>query len=160
MICYYYVLATGVFTGQNCSCPDELDQEQKDWFMTNNCPADCGMRTDVADWMSQKVDIESEDEPQPLIDYQPPSPEPSGHYDWNATTKRWELNATGQGAITDSAALATAQAQIDAIALSKQRQVWQFMLGGATDPTLAAELQTAYDEMETIAVAAGLWPEE
>lgn len=159
MIYYLYSLATGVFSGQTIQAYLE-DPEQLAWFVENNTPAGMGARADVTDWESQKVDIESEEDPQPLIDYMPPAPEPEEWYDWNATTKRWELNATGIAGMELEAGKVVAQAQVDAIALSKQRQVWQFMLGGATDPTLGAELQTAYDEMESIAVAAGLWPEE
>lgn len=76
---HIYRLTTGQFTGQ--SFTGGVDN------LAANTPAGCGAIAGVADWMAQRVDLESG----LVIDWTPPAPEDDvlRTWSWDAAARRW-----------------------------------------------------------------------
>jgi hypothetical protein len=86
--------------------------------------------------------------PDLLVDYQPPQPAPQ--YTWNATAKRWQLDAPSQQTMTAGAA---ALAQRAALIVQQHDLVRALLLGRATTADLAA-LDTQISAADTAIKAA------
>jgi hypothetical protein len=110
---FVYRLADGLFTGEVQSAK-KIDKVA--------IPEGCGRTQDASDWQSQRVDLASG----AVINFQPPSPEPSEDFTWNADTRRWEAT---QDALTRQATARTAQAEIGALELASLRPLREMMLG-------------------------------
>ena len=115
-----------------------------------NTPPDHFVFESAVDHLSQRVDVsaiaidETTKLPDPktakLIDYQPPSP--SADHEWNATTKRWQINA----AVTAKAeARRSALASIAALEASQDCAIRELSLGqaGALDRLKALDIEIA-----------------
>lgn len=88
------------------------------------------------DYQSQRVDIATGE----LIDYQPPAP--SADHEWNAETKRWQLNIAAQSKVDNHYAAMAGIARLEA---AQHRAVREFALGlpGAADRLTAINTEIA-----------------
>lgn len=110
------------------------------FFSTNeraialNTPAGFAVIDGHLDCLSQRVDVATGK----VVDYQPPSP--SADHEWNAATKRWQLNAAASAKA--SAALA-ARLRIGEIEQLSTRLARQCILGinGAREALAALEAE-------------------
>jgi hypothetical protein len=76
---HFYDLQTGLFIGRSHG-GDERS-------LALNMPEGVGAMEHVADWQSQRVDLETGE----LVDWQPPPP--SSDHEWIEATRRWERKA-------------------------------------------------------------------
>ena len=87
-----------------------------------NTPAGYVATPGCLDPLSQRIDVTTGE----VVDYQPPSP--SADHEWNATTKRWQLNA----AVTAKReARRSALASIAALEASQDCAIRELSLGQA-----------------------------
>ena len=101
-----------------------------------NTPAGYVATPGCLDPLSQRIDVTTGE----VVDYQPPSP--SADHEWNATTKRWQINA----AVTAKAeARRSALASIAALEASQDCAIRELSLGqaGALDRLKALDIEIA-----------------
>ena len=101
-----------------------------------NTPAGYVATPGCLDPLSQRIDVTTGE----VVDYQPPSP--SADHEWNATTKRWQINA----AVTAKAeARRSALASIAALEASQDCAIRELALGqaGALDRLKALDIEIA-----------------
>ena len=101
-----------------------------------NTPAGYVATPGCLDPLSQRIDVTTGE----VVDYQPPSP--SADHEWNATTKRWQINA----AVTAKAeARRSSLASIAALEVSQDRAIRELALGqaGALDRLKALDIEIA-----------------
>jgi hypothetical protein len=93
------------------------------------------------DPLSQKVDIATGK----VVDYQPPAP--TADHEWNATTKRWQLNTTAADKATVSA---TAKREIERLNRDSVAPLRELALGmpGAKEKLQAIQDQVAIFEKQ------------
>ena len=106
-----------------------------------NTPAGYVATPGCLDPLSQRMDVATGK----IVDYQPPSP--SIDHEWNATTKRWQINA----AVTAKAeAHRSALASIAALETSGVRAVRELALGhaGALDRLKALDIEIAAQRLK------------
>ena len=106
-----------------------------------NTPAGYVATPGCLDPLSQRIDVTTGE----VVDYQPPSPSPD--HEWNATTKRWQINA----AVTAKAeAHRSALASIAALETSGVRAVRELALGqaGALDRLKALDIEIAAQRLK------------
>jgi hypothetical protein len=106
-----------------------------------NTPAGYVATPGCLDPLSQRIDVTTGE----VVDYQPPSPSPD--HEWNATTKRWQINA----AVTAKAeAHRCAKASIAALEVSGVRTARELALGhaGALDRLKALDIEIAAQRLK------------
>jgi hypothetical protein len=110
--------------------------DQSDAPAPINFPDGHGVIEGIYDHLRKRVDIATGE----LVDYQPP--QPSTDHEWNAETKRWQLNAAAQGKID---AHADALGRIAALEAQGIRSMRELALGqpGAQDRLAAIDAQIA-----------------
>jgi hypothetical protein len=101
---HVYDLTTGVFCGRSLRSRNTQD-------LAMNIPDGFGVRDDVSDWESQRVDIAT----QQIVDYQPPAPDE--FHEWNIKSKRWELIPSRQQQLADDVAARQQLEELDRKAL-------------------------------------------
>jgi hypothetical protein len=123
----FYHKDTGMLNGSVFSTDD-------DSMLSANIPADHKVIEGALDRLSQSVDIATGQ----VIDYQPP--QPSADFEWNATTKRWQLSAAVAAKRQASTA---ALAAIESLESKGIRAMRELTLGmpGAQDRVAAIDAQ-------------------
>jgi hypothetical protein len=125
----FYHRETGMLDGSQLICSD-------DSLVALNTPADHIAIEGAFDHLCQRVDVTTG----AVVDYQPPQPD--ADHEWNADTKRWQLNADTQAR---QAASAAALGQILLLEARGIRAARELALGvaGAVDRLTALDAQIA-----------------
>jgi hypothetical protein len=123
----FYHRETGLFDGQHLIASGEASVKL-------NTPPDHIVIDGHHDHLARRVDLQTGE----VVDYQPPRP--SDEHDWNATTKRWQINTEIQ---QRKFARASALAQIATLEASQHRPMRELM----RDPT-NAEARKRLDAIE------------
>jgi hypothetical protein len=129
----FYDPATGLFTGRTFSCDIGSDAVRAKVLATNT-PAGLKSIEGLHDHLRSRVDATTG----AVVDYQPPQPSPD--YEWDATKKKWVLNATAQA---KQSARAAALATIATLESKQPRAVRESTLGvvGGRERLQAIETQ-------------------
>jgi hypothetical protein len=128
---------TGLLTGTQLMVSDDA-------MLAANIPAGHAAIDGQHDHLSKKIDVVSGK----VVDYQPPAP--SADHEWNATSKRWQLNAAAVAKIQAAAAAKARLRELEALSVRHARA---FLLRG--DPATKAALQAVDDEINTLESAHG-----
>lgn len=107
-------------------------------FAAANAPPGHAWIVGVFDPLSQRVDVNTGE----VVDYVPPVPSPE--HEWNATTKRWQLN---QAAAAKLAASSMARMRIGELEASQHRALREAALG---DTQALTRLKVIDDQISTL----------
>jgi hypothetical protein len=132
---HLYSLETGLFNGRSFAGPESEE------FVRLNTPDGYGAMEGVADDLSQRVDLGTG----MLVEYIPPSPEPTVDYEWSAENKRWLKTAD---ATMRDARRTAALKRIAELELQKLRPLGELQLAQARAEAPNPETVERLDRIE------------
>jgi hypothetical protein len=137
----FYDALTGIFSSARFALSDASTGIHAAELALNTPPGLIAIEGDY-NFLAQRVDLTTGH----VVDYQPPAP--SADHEWNAETKRWQLNAT---AVDRANRRTAAIARIAELDRSQHRFLRKHALG---DPQAIAKLKEIDDEIEALEPAA------